>query len=154
MSSNKASMPQLRPFHFGTHLLGNNFYLQPCLMCCSISIARNQVGQKKKISLMGSISDRLQRFLPQLCGCSMVFILVSLLRPQGHVPVPVPSIKPTYLSNTTWTALPRSSYHLKKHKSTKGEVSSKCLHICQKWCRLAPWSNRAANDWVWRPLSP
>lgn len=46
-------MPQLRPFHFGTHLLGNNFYLQPCLMCCSISIARNQVGQKKKNLLNG-----------------------------------------------------------------------------------------------------
>lgn len=52
MSSNKASMPQLRPFHFGTHLLGNNFYLQPCLMCCSISTARNQIGEKKKKSLL------------------------------------------------------------------------------------------------------
>lgn len=44
MNSNKASVPQLCPFHFGTHLLGNNFYLQPCLMRCSVSTARNWVG--------------------------------------------------------------------------------------------------------------
>lgn len=79
-------MPQLRPFHFGTHLLGNNFYLQPCLMCCSISIARNRVGQgkKKKVSLMGSIIARRPRFIPQLCGCSMVLILVRVLELHGY----------------------------------------------------------------------
>lgn len=52
MSSNKASMPQLRPFHFGTHLLGNNFYLQPCWMRCSISTATDWVWEKKKSPLL------------------------------------------------------------------------------------------------------
>lgn len=44
-------MPQLCPFHFGTHLLGNNFYLQPCWMRCSISTSQElsrAMGKKKK----------------------------------------------------------------------------------------------------------
>lgn len=28
-------------FHFSAHLLGYNFYLQPCWMCCSVSTAGN-----------------------------------------------------------------------------------------------------------------
>lgn len=65
------------PFHFSTHLLGCNFYLQPCLMCCSISTAGNSAEGGGRVSLMGTIIARAGWFIMLLKGCSIItFLLV------------------------------------------------------------------------------
>lgn len=153
MSSNKASMPRLRPFHFGTHLLGNNFYLQPCLMCCSISRARNWVGQKKKKkgSLMGSIIARLRWFIMLLCGCSIPLLLVRLLW-EGCTSNMLPSNGHTHATEQHLKGTPPDlSTSTKKKKIPK--VSKEQRRIKFPICFLnsigsgilPQWSNRTAN---------